>query len=144
MHVRDGDGLEWCAELPEFEPDGAAWGRIRKRRSRVVLVRRARVAALVLMLAALPLVFWLRAPESPEVAARGSDSELLATRNPELAGNEGVRLLEAQLARVDRDLQSGYDLRVSATELDALWHARHELEDALLVAYRRPQELVAL
>jgi hypothetical protein len=144
MHVRESDGLEWCGELPEFEPDGGAWTKIHKRRTRVVWTRRVRSAAVVLMLAALPLAWWLQAPEAPGIAAHPSESELLAARTPELASNEGVRLLEAQLARVDRDLQSGYDLRVSSSELDELWRARHELEGALLVAYRRPQQLVTL
>jgi hypothetical protein len=145
MHVRESDGLEWCGDLPEFEPVVGAWTKIQKRRTRVVWTRRARSAAVLLMLAALPLAWWLQTPEAPGIAANNpSDSELLAARDPELASNEGVRLLEAQLARVDRDLQSGYDLRVSSTELDELWRARHELEGALLVAYRRPQQLVAL
>ena len=142
MHVRE-EGLEWCAELPDFEPDGGAWTRIQRRRTRVVWVRRARTLAAVLMLAALPLAWWAGRDEAP-VVQTASDTELLEARTPELAANEGVRLLEAQLARVDRDLQTSYDAHAPAAELDVLWRARHELEHALLVAYQRPQQLVAL
>jgi len=142
MQGREQDAGAWCEELPEFEPHGG-WSQIQRRRTRVVWVRRSRTLAAVLMLAALPLAYWLQRPE-PAVVQTASDSELLAARSPELANNEGVRMLEAQLARVDRELQSCYDVRASASELDLLWRTRHELESALLVAYRRPQELVAL
>ena len=143
MHVRE-EGLEWCAELPDFEPDSGAWTRIQSRRTRVVWVRRARTLAAVLMLAALPLAWWAGRDQAPVVVQTASDTELVEARTPELAANEGVRLLEAQLARVDRDLQTSYDAHAPAAELDVLWRTRHELEHALLVAYQRPQQLVAL
>ena len=144
MHVREPEGLDWCAELPDFEPKEGSWPGIQRRRKRVVLVRRVRTLAAVLVLAAVPLAYWLERPAASMVAQTASDSELLAARTPELASNEGVRVLEAQLARVDNELQTSYDDRASVAELDALWQARHELEHALLVAYRRPEELVAL
>lgn len=142
MQGREQDAGGWCDELPEFEPHGG-WSQIQQRRTRVVWVRRSRTLAAVLMLAALPLAYWMQRPEPAAVQA-ASDSELLAARTPELANNEGVRVLEAQLARVDRELQTCYDVHAAASELDLLWRTRHELESALLVAYRRPQELVAL
>jgi len=145
MHVRE-QGLEWCGELPEFDPDGAAWTRIQRRRTRVVFVRRARAVAAVLMLAAVPIAYWAGRGDAPVVVVvqKASDTELVEARTPELASNEGVRLLEAQLARVDRQLQTSYDAHASTPELEALWRSRHELENALLVAYRRPAQLVAL
>jgi hypothetical protein len=146
MQGREQDAGGWCDELPEFEPHGG-WSQVQRRRTRVVWVRRSRTLAGVLMLAALPLAYWLQRPEPAVVQVTmqaASDSELLAARTPELAHNEGVRVLEAQLARVDRELQSCYDVQASASELDLLWRTRHELENALLVAYRRPEELVSL
>ena len=143
MQGREQDAGGWCDELPEFEPHGG-WSQIQRRRTRVVWVRRARTLAAVLMLAVLPLAYWLQAPERASVAQTASDTELLEARTPELANNEGVRVLEAQLSRVDRELQTGYDAHASASELDLLWRTRHELEGALLVAYRRPQQLVSL
>ena len=145
MHVRE-QGLEWCGELPEFDPDGGAWTRIQGRRKRVVWVRRGRALAVVLLLAAVPVAYWAGRAEAPVVvvAQKAADTELVEARTPELAGNEKVRLLEAQLERVDRELQTRYDAHASAAELEALWRSRHELENALLVAYRRPAELVAL
>ena len=144
MHVRE-QGLAWCGELPEFEPDGGAWSEIQRRRTRVVVVRRARALAVVLMLAAVPVAYWAgRSDASAVVVQEARDTALVEARTPELASNEGVRLLEAQLARVDRELQTRYDAHASAAELESLWRSRHELENALLVAYRRPAELVAL
>ena len=144
MHVRE-QGLEWCGELPEFEADGGDWTRIQRRRSRVVLVRRARALAVVAMLAAVPVAYWAGRTEAPLVVVQSaSDTALVEARTPELASNEGVRLLEAQLARVDRELQTRYDAHASAAELEGLWRSRHELENALMVAYRRPAQLVAL
>ena len=113
----------------------------------MVFVRRARAVAVVLMLAAVPVAYWAGRSEAPAavvVAQKASDTELVEARTPELASNEGVRLLEAQLARVDRELQTSYDAHASTPELEALWRSRHELENALLVAYRRPAQLVAL
>jgi hypothetical protein len=145
MQVPKSAEFAWCAELPEFDPGGDGWGAISARRSRIVVRRRAvSTLALAAMLALPATVGWRMWHVPAETDPEAAEMAQLARHLPSDAAGDGARRLESALARFDRELQAAYDRRAPDAELNSMWQTRHELEDALALAYRRPQELVAL
>ena len=142
------------AALPSFEPAPALWDRIESARPR----RPARTwpgwsMAASLVVAALGAAAWL-APVEPGPAqptalaarldeARALEAALVDARSAGVS-NPDVLALERELASSDAALQSAYDRRADARELDALWHTRVERLSQLVVAYRHSASLVRL
>ncbi len=142
------------AARPAFEPParvreavlGAAWGTRPSRPSRPL---RAAAVAGVVVCALLGSGVALR---------RAGDDALPAASTPRVAALErelrGLRLavadapaaatLEAELARVDRALQSAYDAGAPAPRIDALWRDREHLLDGLVLAYRQPDRVIRI
>jgi hypothetical protein len=138
--------------LPQFEAPAALWLRIeaqrRARRRRGWLVG-VGVAASLLM-AALLLRHESAAPQTSDtlaaLVARVQALELQAarTRGDVAALAPAALSAEAELARVDAELQQAYNRGATASELERLWRTRAELLDTLVAAYRRPDDVIRI
>jgi hypothetical protein len=143
------------AALPRFEPAPALWERIEAARPRRPApswpgwsMAAALVVAALGVAAGLAPVHDAPAPRPASLAAHLDEARALeaALIDARAAGvsNPDVLALERELASSDAALQSAYDRRADARELDALWHARVERLSQLVVAYRHSASLVRL
>ncbi|HET9485674.1 MAG TPA: hypothetical protein VFO79_17050 [Xanthomonadales bacterium] len=139
---------ERLAALPRFEPSEALWARVEaarpRRRALPAYAAAAALAAGIVLVA----IAWrapspVEPPAAPMVQVRTLEAELAAARAVRSA-HPDVLALERELAGVDAALQSAYDRRAASRELDALWQARLERINALLVAYRHADTLVRI
>jgi hypothetical protein len=140
------------AALPQFEPSAALWLRIEaQHRARQ---RRRWAVGIGLAASVLGAVLLLRreamAPATPDaltaLVARVQALELEAARTRSDAAMLAPAALsaEAELARIDAELQQAYDRGAAAVELERLWRARAELLDTLVTAYRRPDHVIRI
>jgi hypothetical protein len=135
------DGLsERLAALPVFAPPAQL-------RARVLVPHAPRWhwAAVVLALVG---VLATRLPQFDAATANATDlatleRSVLAARTGEAAVTPVALELEAQLARIDGDLQSAADVD-DAGELARLGRERQRLLETLLIAYRSPEALTRI
>jgi hypothetical protein len=138
------DGLsERLAALPVFAPPAQL-------RARVLVPHAPRWhwAAAAAVVLALVGVLATRLPQFDAATANATDlatleRSVLAARTGEAAVTPVALELEAQLARIDGDLQSAADVD-DAGELARLGRERQRLLETLLIAYRSPEALTRI
>lgn len=139
--------------LPEFDPPAWLDARVAAVLARAPQRRRWLLPVAVAAGALLAVGLAWRAPapttdaDAGEAAwlarSRGLERELARLRPAhEVPGS--ALALEAELARVDRALQSAYDRGAAAPELQPLWQQRNDTLDSLLAAYRHRDGVVRI
>jgi hypothetical protein len=82
--------------------------------------------------------------ESTWVARSRGLEQALARVRPASDVPDGAVALEAELARIDRDLQAAYDRGAGTRELAPLWQQRTDTLDSLVTAYRSRDGVVRI
>lgn len=148
------------ADLPAFSPPDSLRERIvalhALRTRRRWLLPAALAAGLVLAFVAVtprvgaPSVARAPRPLAPvdavtdtQARSRALEADLAAAPRGDNA-SAAILAAESELARVDLALQSAYDRRATAVELERLWLARTELLSTLVAAYRHPDAVVRI
>jgi hypothetical protein len=144
------------ATLRTTEPPGDLWSRIESAHARRTLRRRLRIrtsagflVAVLVCVAAMGARWHLSAGSSGaeidwQARAQALELQLRALESPRGTSSAAIGQVEAELAQVDRSLQSAYDRKPYTNELIPLWKRRSELLDTLLVARKQGLALTSI
>ena len=133
-------GLGPLQQLPEFDPDPALWDRIEGLRTRHVIRRRRRHAAMLggsiaaTLFAVLVFVPGFRAQQAERSDVLGWQRESLTLEEHwrESSGSVADPRTRAQLQMIDAQLQAAYDQAAAANVLIPLWKQRNQTLQELI------------